>query len=242
MKEYRSLSGERRLWFEEEEIQWMMEDELREAGLAPTISSPAVDLEALLEIHLGVKLDLHARLQEDVLGVTQFLRGKRPLVSINGNLTSRVETEEVPIRILGRFRATLAHEAAHVILHRRLYDVPLEQGSFFPELQGPANSLVRCLKQDISFTRRNFDWKEVQANRGMAALLMPRQVFVALVRDFVEADNNDDSIWRIPESGSPASLSLLVYLNHKFEVSQEAARIRLESLGLIRMSNERMLD
>ena len=35
MKEYRSSTGERRLWFEENEVEWMMEDELRKAGTVP---------------------------------------------------------------------------------------------------------------------------------------------------------------------------------------------------------------
>ena len=75
MKEYRNPTGERRLWFDEEEIEWMMEDELRKAGLLPSASDPAVDLEELLEGHLRVKLDLHARLDEDVLGMTRFRSG-----------------------------------------------------------------------------------------------------------------------------------------------------------------------
>ena len=242
MKEYRSPSGERRLWFEKEEIQWMMEDELRKASLIPIISNPAVDLEELLEIHLEVKLDLHARLDEDVLGVTQFLRGKRPLVSVSHDLTSRAETQEAPNGILGRWRATLAHEAAHVILHRRLFEVPFEQGFFLCEMEEPTNALLRCLKRDVSFRRGNFEWKEVQANRGMAALLMPAHIFEEVVRVSMGVNSNEDLLSRIPESDSPMSSDLLLYLSRRFEVSQEAARIRLDSLGLTRMSNERMLQ
>jgi hypothetical protein len=44
--------------------------------------------------------------------------------------------------------------------------------------------LMRCLYRDISPTvadwssvRRRSDWREVQANRAMAALLMPRRLF-----------------------------------------------------------------
>ena len=57
MKEYRSSTGERRLWFEDDEIEWMMEDELSKAGLFPCLAGPVVDLESLLEIHLRVKFD-----------------------------------------------------------------------------------------------------------------------------------------------------------------------------------------
>lgn len=41
MKEYRSPTGERRLRFYEEEIEWMMEDELRTSGLLPSGSGEA---------------------------------------------------------------------------------------------------------------------------------------------------------------------------------------------------------
>ena len=41
MKEYRSPTGERRLRFYEEEIEWMMEDELRTSGLLPSGSVEA---------------------------------------------------------------------------------------------------------------------------------------------------------------------------------------------------------
>ena len=241
MKEYRSATGERRLWFEESEIEWMMEDELRRAGLFPRLTDPAVDLESLLELHLGVKLDVHAVLDDDVLGVTQFLGGKKPLVSINKDLTFRAETEEASSGILGRWRATLAHEAGHVVLHRALVEVPFEQGSFFPETtKEPGNFLLRCLKRDVSFSRGNYDWKEVQANRGMAALLMPARVCRELVMDIVKADKSDDLCLKMPETGSTEFSDLILELSKRCEVSQEAARIRLESLGLARLSEETM--
>ena len=134
----------------------------------------------------------------------------------------------------------MAHEAAHVVLHRILFEIPLAQG-FFSEIEEPANSLLRCLKRDVSFKRGNFDWKEVQANRGMAALLMPRCIFQELVLVSLGLSSNDDLLSQIPESGSLTFSHLLLYLSRKFEVSQEAARIRLESLELTHMSTERML-
>ena len=241
MKEYRSPTGERRLWFDEEEIEWMMEDELRKASLLSSVSDPAVDLGELLEGHLRVKLDLHARLDEDVLGMTHFRSGKRPLVSINKELTSRAESEGASSGLLGRWRATLAHEAAHVVLHRVLFDVPCEQGSFF-DVKEPESSMLRCLMRDVSFTRGNYDWKEVQANRGMAGLLMPARAFRDSVRDIVNAGSLDDLLAEIPVSDSYEFSGFSLDLSRRWEVSQEAARIRLETLGLLRISNEPMLE
>ena len=241
MKEYRSPTGERRLWFDQEEIEWMMEDQLRNAGLLPSVADPAVDLEELLEGHLQVKLDLHARLDVDVLGMTLFRSGNRPLVSINKDLTSRADTEEVPGGVLGRWRATLAHEAAHVVLHRVLFDVPPEQGSFF-DVKGSEGMIMRCLMRDVSFTRGNYDWKEVQANRGMAALLMPSRVFQDSVRDVANASMINDLVAGIPVADSYGFSGFLLDLSRRWKVSQEAARIRLETLGLLRNSSEPMLE
>ena len=241
MKEYRSATGERRLWFDEDEIEWMMEDELRKASLFPCLAHPVVDLQSLLEIHLGVKLDVHAVLDDGVLGVTEFLGGKKPLVSINRNLTSTAETEGAPSGILGRWRATMAHEAGHVVLHRALVEVPFEQGSFFTKTtKEPGRSLFRCLKRDVSFRRGSYDWKEVQANRGMAALLMPARVCQEIVMDIVKADKSDDLCLKMPEAGSTEFSDLVLDLSKRCQVSQEAARIRLESLGLAGLSEETM--
>ena len=61
MKEYRSASGERRLWFEDSEIERIMQDELQKSGMVPGLLNPVVDLETLLEVHLGVQARLICR-------------------------------------------------------------------------------------------------------------------------------------------------------------------------------------
>ena len=135
----------------------------------------------------------------------------------------------------------MAHEAGHVVLHRALVEVPFEQGTFFADTtRDSGSSLFRCLKRDVSFSRGNYDWKEVQANRGMAALLMPAKVFRELVLDVVKAGNFDDPRMRIPQTGTPEFSGLLLNLSQRCEVSQEAARIRLESLGLAHISDGTM--
>ena len=45
---------------------------------------------------------------------------------------------------------------------------------------------------------------------------------------------------RCPKAGSMEFLDLVLDLSKRCEVSQEAARIRLESLGLARLSEETM--
>lgn len=234
MKEYRSAGGERRLWFEPDEVEEMMADELRRAGMFPDGHDPVVDLEDFLEIGLQVKLDLYARLDPDVLGVTDFRRNMNPLVSVNASLTSEAEVSGALPGLRGRWRATLAHEAAHVILHRVLFEVPFEQGELFGSEVESRPSLFRCLARDVSFGSTNSDWKEVQANMGMAALLMPAEVFSDVVRVVVGATTYNSLKTYIPDSSSFEYQDIVFELSRRFEVSQQAARIRLTTLDLER--------
>ena len=242
MKEYRSAGGERRLWFEPDEIEEMMADELRRASMFPDDCEPVVDLEDFLEIGLKVKLDIYARLDPDVLGVTDFRRNANPLVSVNAGLTSKVEEAGVSPGVRGRWRATLAHEASHVVLHRILFEVPFEQGELFSIHAESRPSLFRCLAQDVSFRGTNSDWKEIQANMGMAALLMPAEVFSDVVRLVVGARTYNSLTTYIPDANSVEHRDFVAELSRRFEVSQQAARIRLVTLGLERGATRSMLS
>ncbi len=121
---YRGPSGDDRLWLDRADNELMMEDELRKAGLLPSTSTPTVDLEALVERHLRVTLDQHAELPSDVLGLTEFNLGKSPHVAINRDLTgSAIDDDGAAPGLVGRWRATLAHEATHVLIHRALFEL-----------------------------------------------------------------------------------------------------------------------
>ena len=241
MREY-LRGGERRLWFKKDEIEQIMEDQLCKSGMFPDLAHPSVDIESFLEFHLEVKLNQHAVLEPDVLGVTGFPKGCRPLVRINKALTSEAEGMSPPSGQLGRWRATMAHEGAHVVLHRGLFEVSPEQGSLFHLDNRSIPSLMRCLNRNVSFSQGlGGDWKEVQANRGMAALLMPKRFFSELVRTIVGASSTEGLIGKIPKAGSVDLAKLLRELSSLCEVSQEAARIRLETLDLISNPNEPML-
>lgn len=242
MKEYRSADGERRLWFDENEIDLIVENELRNAGLFPIASDPVTEIEEFLELHLQVRLELYAPLDLEFLGATYFERGHKPYVQINKNLTMQAEASDATVGLVGRWRATLAHEAAHVILHRRFFEQPPEQTEFsFHGNGGVGPTLMKCLKRNITFRRASVDWKEFQANQGMAALLMPASLFSEVTRRMVGAKCTEDLLPYIPSSDSRDYWGLLRELSCCFGVSQEAARIRLDTIGLRRFSIEPML-
>jgi len=231
MKEYRGPDGERRIWFEPSEIEYAIEDELERAKLYPTVERPAVDIEQFLEGYLRAKLDQYANLDQDVLGVTSFAAGQNPKVEINKDLTDAVfDKGDDNVSLLGRWRATLAHEAAHIVLHRPLFELSKTQANFFRPFGGGNSTdvVIRCFKRNVGFSKGRTDWREFQANRGMAALLMPQRLLKEMSRRILP------SIAEVlPEEGSKEALQLVVSTIEVFQVSRQAATIRLQQLGTI---------
>lgn len=237
-KWYRGPGGDQRLWLDRDDVELMMEDELRRADLLPAAGTPVVDIEGFLERYLKVGLDQHADLAADVLGLTEFFPGKTPRVAINKDLTgSAIDEDGSPLGLRGRWRATLAHEASHVVIHRPLFELPPEQPRLFGEHAEPAQEtqrLMRCQKRNVLYRGTTSDWREVQANQGMAALLMPRSIFLEVSRALLPGG-------RPPSLGTQEARQLIGELASRFEVSRQAAEIRLATLGVVGAAGQRAL-
>lgn len=238
MNWYPGPDGQPRIWYEPDEIELIAESELRRAGLTPSLNEPVTNLERLIEIHLKAKLDQYADLPEDVLGFTHFQSRQRIHVSISRSLTEAAEEPSPRPGVIGRWRATIAHEASHVILHRYLFD-PLLASTIVgrpSEQKAGYARLMRCQTNDVvsektenwGRTRRANDWREVQANMGMAALLMPRRLFGRIAHQQI-----DEQMLSEVSRGSPSANSLCSALSEIFHVSKQAASIRLESLAIV---------
>ena len=233
MKRFRdSKTGTERLWIEPDEIEARTEAELVKAGLMPTVDAPAVNVEAFVEQHLGAQFDQYASLPGDVLGQTDFRVGAPPLVMVNADLTgAALDDDDSPLGLKGRWRATVAHEACHVLFHRCLYNLSTQQGSLFGDdgdPEEPAQRLQRCLKRDVVYSRTGADWREVQANMGMAALLMPRPLFAAVCQKELLRLGKDRVYGDSPEAGIIAG-----HIARAFQVSRQAAMIRLKTLQVL---------
>lgn len=232
MRWSRDALGRDRIWYSIEEIEAIMDDETRKAGLVPTPDRPSLDLEPFLERHLGVLLDQYASLPADTLGQTTFEPGQPVHIDINADLTGALDERGGGLSTRGRWRATLAHEAAHVLLHRMLFEVPLAQPTLLesePAAEG-ASKLMRCLKRDVSLSRTVSDWREVQANRGMAVLLMPRGLFTRVARE----EQGSLALTSFPLADDSVDADRLTRrLAARFDVSRQAAAIRLRTLGLV---------
>ncbi|HNP62451.1 MAG TPA: ImmA/IrrE family metallo-endopeptidase [Woeseiaceae bacterium] len=214
-----------------------MTTELVRAKLLPHAEDDdlTVDIEAFVENHLGLPLDQYAELEPDVLGVTDFVPNERPRVSISRDLTgSALDEDDATPGLVGRWRATVAHEASHVLLHRHIFELDDNQGSLFrmpKHDHGHGHGqLQRCLKRDVGYERPISDWKEIQANMGMGVLLMPKSVFQKAARAETELLGiGENSIL----SGSNEHLALIDRLARRFTVSKQATRIRLDKFGIV---------
>jgi IrrE N-terminal-like domain len=231
---YRRQDGEERLWYQPSDIERMMEDALRNSMCLASEESPATDIERFIG-SVGARMDQHADLEPDVLGLTEFHKGSAPKIFINRDLTGAIDDDDTPPGIRGRWRATMAHEASHVVMHRILFELNEGQAALFSIEPQPPKQLMRCLKKNVLFRGRASDWREVQANMGMAALLMPQGLFRAVVGHTVTNLNlHADGLI----AGSPAAVKLTAEIATLFDVSRRAAGIRLETMGLLSPSRQ----
>ena len=109
-------------------------------------------------------------------------------------------------RFARRLHTTLAHELAHVVLHNFIWW--FEPGvAFDPMALSP-----RC-----ALRARAVDWMEWQANYCAGALLVPASAL----------DRPSEPVWERSTSGR----SLIRAVQARFDVSAQAATIRLYQLG-----------
>jgi len=214
VKRFRDARGER-VWYEAAEVERITVGALRSAGLMPRSDAPAVDIETFVEMHLGAAVDYAGDLPHTVLGYTEF--AQPPRIVVSRRLTDLATAADASPGLRGRWRATLAHEAAHLLLHAHIRGV----GCMTPKLTTEAISLSGGVTAS--------DWREVQANMGMAALLMPRELFLVEARRHLERE----PMFLPLDPEGLAGKRLVAILGEQFQTSLEATRLRLTTFGWI---------
>jgi hypothetical protein len=217
-----SADGRRRIWYRADEIEQLCASTLAAAGLMPDPPRCEVDIEALVETHLGAEVDYGAAMPDEVLGYTEFRAV--PLIAVSRSLTDAATASGAGLGTVGRWRATIAHEGAHVILHSALFGAGADQPG------RPNTRPIRCPRTSFEAPAICGDWREVQANMGMASLLMPRELFD---REAADAFSRRGPVMP-PVSVTEPWLDIVVgVLASRFKVSKQAASIRLKVLGYI---------
>jgi hypothetical protein len=177
------------------------------------------DLTIMLEREVD-DLDLYADFpgDEDVEGVAEFVPNQLASVKIARRISE-------PANMGNRLRTTLTHEFTHVKFH----------GVLFGSLGSPTLFVSRqhekaiCKRETIIDARKQ-DWMEWQAGYGCGALLMPIGPLETHIKIFLSHNN----ILRTPiEADSFEGLALISEVMAMFEVSHQAAAIRLMQCGAL---------
>lgn len=170
-------------------------------------------------------LDHYADLNEygpGVEGLTMFEPGARPIVKI-ANFLADGNREN-------RRRTTLTHEFGHVVFHAHLFDSQGQTDDLFGQKDAAASELerVQVCKRDTMVDAAPVDWMEWQAGHVCGAILMPATAVRAVIRDKFSLEiaggrTKDGKVVR----------AMIEELQARFQVSEQAARVRLLRLGIL---------
>jgi len=186
--------------------------------LMPDSPGP-VRIERYCEKRWG-KTEDYVELPKDVLGKATFTEGGLAKIEVNRDLCEH-SSELANIRT----RSTLAHEIGHGELHSdrfadKLRHERLHGGACDASMAATRTIETVCRKEQI-FRYQKDEWWEIQANKFMAAVLMPkhllRQVF-------------DDWNAEYPPEDWPPLFTLEEVIADTFTVSQTMAGIATRSL------------
>ena len=170
-----------RPYFEKCEIETIATDELRNVDLLPEEPAP-IRIERFIEKRFRIAPD-YRDLPPGLLGLTKF--GANGSVEIVISTSLSEDGDDVSAR---RLNSTLAHEAGHALLHRRLFSelhLADQTSALTEDIQVDRRRILcrtvdeRVSDRSASRSTYSGQWWEYQANLMIGALLMPRP----LVRD-----------------------------------------------------------
>jgi hypothetical protein len=191
------------------------------------------DLIVLLERE-AADVDIYADLTGEgpaVEGATYFAPQGKPTVKIARHLA------EDPWAV-NRFRTTATHELGHVRFHAFLWPLEPSPALFYPD-DAPtvADPSPRCRRDSIHMVS-TVDWMEWQAGYACGSLLMP----LTALRSVVDAARRSAGLHTSPAERSAHATALTKAVAAAFEVSAEAARVRLTQLRLLRPAGAQTAD
>lgn len=165
-------------------------------------------------------LDLFADLSfegEDIEGATDFFPDKKPAVSIAKDLSLQEWSQN-------RLRTTLTHEYGHVKLHAFLWN--FSQQKLFADTESEKGP--RCRRATILNAPKT-DWMEWQAGYVSGALLIP----ITTLQDIVQVAFREWRVYNSVEMQSDEAQELIGRIVEMFNVSKDAARVRLSQAGYL---------
>ena len=152
-------------------------------------------------------------------GVTEFIPGQKPRVRITAALATSENREN-------RYRTTLTHEYGHVRLHGYLFALTSDMKDLFAPKQ--ESEVIAC-KRDTMISASQTDWLEWQAGYACGAILMP----ACHARTVASVYTNRSNLYGPVPPASEHGRALIDAIVDVFQVSRDAARVRLSVLGIL---------
>ena len=230
MRMLRTQSGPfvERPYYEDSDIESIVDDELSKVGLFQTTPQP-IRVDRFIEKRYGI-VPQYKDVPEDILGFTRFgAKGPEEVV------VSRSLSEEGTKVAERRMNSTLAHEAGHILLHGHLFALERRPGTRM--LSGDdldeKKQTILCRPSTVgvpyeSTGVQSYDgrWWEFQANKVIGVMLLPRQLVNEVLDQFLVSQGLlgtrllDDT--RRDEA--------IHYLANAFDVNPAVSRIRVGEL------------
>jgi hypothetical protein len=174
----------------EQRIDQACSDALVAVDLMPQEPAP-IRIDRFVEKHFGITIqydDLQTRFGEGVMGACRFNRD-----GTVAEIIVEVTLGEDDSKIAGkRVRSTMAHEGGHGLFHGNLFaevfraEDDLKSGLVkVDRCAGVTSDGFACRTIGEGGGGRRYDWWEVQANKAIGALLLPRRLVDPFVREIM---------------------------------------------------------
>ncbi len=214
-----------------------------------TVPGPPIPIDEIVELYLELELEL---LDMKVLFGVDDVHGALWVNERRVGIDQRFDPHANP-KMLGRYHFTLAHEAGHWRLHRKLFQRRANQPSLLPKSATRPEFICRSSDREPI---------EIQADKFAAALMMPKEFIKRSWHEFqgdmepIFLDDLKSGKVFVAASGMERRLHFKTGPNaeddallecaaqpmaDRFEVSAPAMRNRLESMKLLIRKRERTL-
>ena len=202
------------------------------------LTNPApVDIESFVENYLGMTPDYQLLSHNGIyLGMTVFNDTNRVIVFSQETgraeyISAKAHTVIIDTRLLEenqqhRYRFTLGHEGGHDIFHTGYFSYDPNQTCMFDMAMTPMIQCrmdAGCKKGDRKLWT-DHDWMEWQANYFSSAILMPKCAVQLVANKYPRNSLLENLVNRA---------RLVSDVSNTFDVSTEAAVIRLKDMGYI---------
>jgi hypothetical protein len=226
MKTLRTSTGPfaERPYYPDADIERICTDALAEIGYLPKEPGP-VRIDRFVEKRFNTRI-IYESLPVNVLGFTEF--GPNGVVAVHIAEPPAHQRTRAAER---RMNATIAHEGGHGLMHAHLFALALDRGKLFENDPDVTDTRVLCRDGDRATPaprQRRYDgrWWEVQANRAIGALLLPKSLFVSFMESFLEPQGSLD----LPTLTVARRAEAIQAVADLFDVNQAVAKLRIASI------------